>query len=78
MTNNKDEMLMTATQLDSLSSNRKSYVEWRAKVDFKPTFVSFGQKRFKGFRDKIEFEEKRYIVSNDKNIFIMGIDKVTG
>lgn len=52
------------TELQSLTTKHKSFVEWRAKVPFQPKFVAFGQKRFQGFRDKIEFDQKRYVVAD--------------
>lgn len=45
---------------------------FQAKTDIKPKFMSFSQRRAKGFRSAFEFDRKRVLVCDDKQIQVFG------
>ena len=45
---------------------------FQAKVDIKHKFLSFSQRRSKGFRSAFEFDRKRVMVADEKQIQVFG------
>ena len=45
---------------------------FQAKTDIKPKHLSFSQRRAKGFRSAFEFDRKRVLVSDEKQIQVFG------
>ena len=48
---------------------------FQAKVDIKHKFISFSQRRTKGFRQAFEFDRKRVMVADDKVIQVFGFSE---
>ena len=53
--------------------SKQTRVAFQAILQHKPSFVSFSQRKFYGFKNRIEFDQKRILIATGNRITILGL-----
>lgn len=76
--NDKDAQPLDHSAVVSLVSEQRAQVLQIIKLSFSPSFVAFGQRRFRGFRKRVELDSKRLLLADHANLQLVGFSQSSG